>query len=195
MVLGERSDGRIDREKTCPLLLRLFCGHCSHNKIYEYSRKSFPLNELQAYTWLDATLLELSSLVKIVNPDARKRGTIFDFAIVSPDPRSPGYKMRDIGSVCSGFPSDSDKIMLKDCAFRIGDMVDVAVTPPATERTSTGGGIGNGKRRVVRRNAEPIDNTSATTTGTFQAEQPPRRVVGRDHDSYHYYHPRQRRFM
>ncbi|EUB60018.1 Histone deacetylase complex subunit SAP18 [Echinococcus granulosus] len=180
MVLGERSDGRIDREKTCPLLLRLFCGHCSHNKIYEYSRKSFPLNELQAYTWLDATLLELSSLVKIVNPDARKRGTIFDFAIVSPDPRSPGYKMRDIGS---------------DCAFRIGDMVDVAVTPPATERTSTGGGIGNGKRRVVRRNAEPIDNTSATTTGTFQAEQPPRRVVGRDHDSYHYYHPRQRRFI
>ncbi|KAL5103879.1 hypothetical protein TcWFU_003778 [Taenia crassiceps] len=103
--------------------------------------------------------------------------------------------MRDIGSVCSGFPSDSDKIMLKDCAFRIGDMVDVAVTPPATERTSTGGGIGNNKRRVVRRNAEPLANTPTTATGTFQAEQPVRRVVGRDYDSYHYYHPRQRRFM
>ncbi|VDM31630.1 unnamed protein product [Hydatigera taeniaeformis] len=147
------------------------------------------------YHRLDATLLELSSLVKIVNPDARKRGTIFDFAIVSPDPRSPGYKMRDIGSVCSGFPSDSDKIMLKDCAFRIGDMVDVAVTPPATERTPVGGGIGSNKRRVVRRNPEPLVNASATATGAFQAEQPVRRVVGRDYDSYHYYHSRQRRFM
>lgn len=74
-------------------------------------------------------------------------------------------------------------------------MVDVAVTPPATERTSTGGGIGNNKRRVVRRNAEPLATPSATATGTFQAEQPVRRVVGRDYDSYHYYHPRQRRFM
>ena len=62
---------------------------------------------------LDATLLELSSLIMTVNPEAHRKGTVFDFAIVSPDTRSPGYRMRDIGSVCSGFPSDFDKIMLK----------------------------------------------------------------------------------
>lgn len=62
---------------------------------------------------LDATLLELSSLIMTVNPEAHRRGTVFNFAIVSPDTRSPGYRMRDIGSVCSGFPSDFDKIMLK----------------------------------------------------------------------------------
>ncbi len=62
---------------------------------------------------MDATLRELSALVKQVNIDARRRGTTFDFSIVSPDPHSPGYRMRDVGSVCSGFPADSDKIMLK----------------------------------------------------------------------------------
>lgn len=42
-----------------------------------------------------------------------KTGTVFDFAIVSPDARSSGYRMRNIGSICSGIPADSDKIMLK----------------------------------------------------------------------------------
>ncbi|VDP87950.1 unnamed protein product [Echinostoma caproni] len=72
-------------------------------------------------------------MVKQVNPESRRRGTIFDFALVSPDVRSPSYRMRELGAVCSGFPSDTDRIMLKDCQFVIGDMIDVAITPPASE--------------------------------------------------------------
>ncbi|KHJ75857.1 Sin3 associated polypeptide p18 [Oesophagostomum dentatum] len=44
-------------------------------------RGGVPANELQMYTWMDCTLRELTSLIKEVNPDARRRGTTFDFAI------------------------------------------------------------------------------------------------------------------
>ncbi|CAL8069105.1 unnamed protein product [Calicophoron daubneyi] len=125
-------DGSVNREKTCPLLLRMFYSSLRHNNAMEYSRGRTPNNELQVYTWLDATLRELASLVKQVNPEARKRGTVFDFALVSPDYRSPVYRMRELGAVCAGSPSDTDRIMLKDCQFVIGDMVDVAITVPPT---------------------------------------------------------------
>lgn len=41
---------------------------------------------------MDATLKELTSLVKEVYPEARKKGTYFSFAIVYPDPRGKMYK-------------------------------------------------------------------------------------------------------
>ena len=51
------------------------------------------------YTWMDATLKELEGLVKEVNPEARRRGTYFDFALVYPDLRqNPRCQTRDVGS-------------------------------------------------------------------------------------------------
>lgn len=41
---------------------------------------------------MDATLKELTSLVKEVYPEARKKGTHFSFAIVYPEPRSKAYR-------------------------------------------------------------------------------------------------------
>ncbi|TNN05899.1 Histone deacetylase complex subunit SAP18 [Schistosoma japonicum] len=126
-------DSSVNREKTCPLLLRMFCSTKKHNNVLEYSRGRTPMNELQVYTWFDATLRELASLVKQVNPESRRKGTLFDFALVFPDHRSPVYRMRELGTVCSGSPSDTDRIMLKDVQFTIGDMIDVAITPPLTD--------------------------------------------------------------
>lgn len=42
---------------------------------------------------MDATLKELTSLVKEVYPEARKKGTHFSFAIVYPDPRGKVYRL------------------------------------------------------------------------------------------------------
>merc|ERR1719481_1465145 len=70
----------VDREKTCPLLLRVFCNQARHNNMSEYMRGSTPQNELQIYTWMDATLKELTGLIKEVNPESRRKGTYFDFA-------------------------------------------------------------------------------------------------------------------
>ncbi|ESO10956.1 hypothetical protein HELRODRAFT_72262, partial [Helobdella robusta] len=116
--------------QTCPLLLRVFCNTGRHNQLTEYSRGKTPMNELQVYTWLDATLKELTNLVKEVNKEARVKGTYFDFGIVYPDSRSPAYKFRDIGSTCSGKKGLDDNVTLASRNFQIGDYIDIAITPP-----------------------------------------------------------------
>jgi len=90
-----------------------------------------PSNELQIYTWLDATLKELTGLVKEVNPEARRRGTYFDFSLVYPDLRqSPRCQSRDIGTTVAGQRGPDDQKTLADCKFVIGDFLDIAITPP-----------------------------------------------------------------
>lgn len=79
---------------------------------------------------MDATLKELTSLVKEVNPDSRRKGTYFDFALVFPDARGPGYRMRDIGTTCSGQKGADDNKSLAACRFKIGDYLDIAISPP-----------------------------------------------------------------
>ncbi|XBI70120.1 hypothetical protein VPH35_064684 [Triticum aestivum] len=50
----------IDREKTCPLLLRVFTKVGGHHLNEEFSeRGKEPKDEVQIYTWKDATLQEL----------------------------------------------------------------------------------------------------------------------------------------
>ena len=78
-----------------------------------YCLGKVPTNELQIYTWKDATLKELTSLVREVNPDSRRKGTFFDFALIYPSPSSRGnyqrsvnqfidYQQKDIGTTVSG---------------------------------------------------------------------------------------------
>jgi len=124
------ADKTIDREKTCPLLLRVFCNIGRHASPREYQRGNTPINELQIYTWLDATLKELSSLVREVNVDARQKGTYFDFGIVYPDPRAPVYAIREIGTTCVGLRGKDDNVTLASKDFDIGDYIDIAITPP-----------------------------------------------------------------
>ena len=70
------------------------------------------------YTWMDATLKELEGLVKEVNPEARRRGTYFDFALVYPDLRqNPRCQTRDVGTTISG-----QKVSLQDKSFSIEDV-------------------------------------------------------------------------
>lgn len=120
----------IDREKTCPLLLRVFCTTGRHNLPAEYTRGNVPQNELQIYTWMDATLRELTSLVKEVNPETRRKGTYFDFAVVYPDLRAPTYRMREIGVTCSGQRGGDDNKTLAQVKFQIGNYLDISITPP-----------------------------------------------------------------
>jgi len=124
----------IDREKTCPLLLRVFTtNNGRHHRPDEFQRGNVPSSELQIYTWMDATLKELTSLVKEVYPDARKKGTHFGFAIVYPDPKARGafaYRVKDIGNTFSGKKGPDDSMTLQSQRFQIGDYLDIAITPP-----------------------------------------------------------------
>lgn len=66
---------------------------------------------------MDATLREITSLVKEVNPEARRKGTYFDFSLVFPDMRSPGYRMREIGTTCSGQRGADDSKTLAQARY------------------------------------------------------------------------------
>uniref|UniRef100_A0A8C5VPR5 18 kDa Sin3-associated polypeptide n=1 Tax=Microcebus murinus TaxID=30608 RepID=A0A8C5VPR5_MICMU len=82
-----------------------------------FSRRNVPSSKLQIYTWMDVTLKELTSLVKEVYPEARKKGTHFNVAIVFTDLKRPGYRGTD------------DSMTLKSQKFQIGDYLDIAITP------------------------------------------------------------------
>ena len=99
-----------------------------------------PSKEVQIYTWMDATLKELTALGKEVNQECRKPGSRFDFALVFPDSRANTYRMREIGSTVSGRKDPADMKTLGQARFQIGDYLDVAINIPGDDR---GGGGGN----------------------------------------------------
>ena len=86
------------------------------------------------YCRKDATLKELMSLVKEVNPDARRKGTVFEFAIVFPDARRGGFIMKEIGSTTAGHKGANDTVTLESKKFQIGDFIDVAIQSPRMAR-------------------------------------------------------------
>ena len=131
---SEKEPLKIEREKTCPLLLRVFCQLGRHHRPDEFSYNKTPSNELQIYTWKDATLKELMNLVKEVNPEARHKGTYFDFGIMYPDFQRGGYLMKDIGTTCAGQKCPDDNVSLHDIRFHIGDYLDIAIMLPPKER-------------------------------------------------------------
>jgi len=169
----EAAKVNINREETCPLLLRVFTSTGRHNDIKEYERGHTPENEVQIYTWMDATLKELTGLIKEVNPDARRRGTYFNFRIVFYDLRMGRYNHRDIGSTVAGNKGVDDECSLMDSKFTIGDYLDVSISPPSQrndrmdfgrrggDRFGGGRGMGGGAGRRFnddRRDFDRRDN-------------------------------------
>ena len=76
---------------------------------------------------MDATLGELTQLIKEVNPDSRRRGTLFSFSIVSADDSYNRYYLTDIGKTENGHRRSDDQIQLASKRFRVGDYLDVAI--------------------------------------------------------------------
>ncbi len=175
-LTGEVSkvDHSIDRLKTCPLLLRVFCNRNRHHlarfvyfsRIFrrkklsslsfrEYEQGHTPENELQIYTWMDATLGELTQLIKEVNPDARRRGTLFSFSIVSADDSYNRYYLTDIGKTENGQRRSDDQIQLANKRFRVGDYLDVAIIQKKPDQT------GNPRRDRAPQQSSEDNNTNA----------------------------------
>merc|ERR1712150_120846 len=146
------NDAKVNREKVCPFLLRVFVANSRHNYQDNYNEGKVPKYELQIYTWLDATLKELTYLIRQAKPESKLKATSFDFVRVFPalndhrrsyqDQISPlrrlDYNYRDIGKTISGIKGVEDKKTLSECKFEIGDYLDVSITPPTAtgERTT-----------------------------------------------------------
>ncbi|XP_057978531.1 histone deacetylase complex subunit SAP18 isoform X2 [Malania oleifera] len=119
----------VDREKTCPLLLRVFTKIGGHHGMEDFAvRGKEPKDEVQIYTWKDATLRELTDLVKEVAPAARRRDAKLSFAFVYPDKRGR-FVVKEVGKTYSygnGRRLDDNKA-LAELSFQIGDYLDVAI--------------------------------------------------------------------
>ncbi|XP_076951947.1 histone deacetylase complex subunit SAP18-like [Bidens hawaiensis] len=121
----------VDREKNCPLLLRVFTkqvgGH--HGPADFAVRGKEPKDEVQIYTWMDATLRELTDLVKEVAPEARRRDAMLSFAFVYPT-KNGHFTVKEIGKTLSypnaRRPDDGSKA-LGALTFEIGDYLDEAI--------------------------------------------------------------------
>ncbi|KAM9485458.1 histone deacetylase complex subunit SAP18-like [Salvelinus alpinus] len=116
--------------RTCPLLRVFTTTSGRHHRMHEFGRGNVPSSELQIYTWLNATLKELTSLVKEVYPEARKKGTCFGFAIVYIEPKRQGYRVKEIGNIVSEQKGSDDAMTLQSQRFWIGNYLDIAITPP-----------------------------------------------------------------
>lgn len=123
----------IDREKTCPLLLRVFVNEGTHHPPESYIRGKVPPNELQIYTWKDASLKELMNLIKEVHPQARAKGTMFNFALAFPD-KGGRYHFKEVGTTSVSHSGPDDKFTLDTVRLEIGDFMDVAIRPPQENR-------------------------------------------------------------
>ncbi|CAA6673756.1 unnamed protein product [Spirodela intermedia] len=120
----------VDREKTCPLLLRVFTKIGGHHAKEEFAiRGKEPKDEVQIYTWMDATLRELTDLVKEVASAARRRDAKLSFAFVYPD-KQGRFVVRPVGMTYS-YPGNGrrqdDMKTLAELGFQIGDYLDVGI--------------------------------------------------------------------
>lgn len=120
----------MDRMKVCPLLLRVFHRQGGHHRLEEFGRVSHQADEIddevRMYTWPDATLRELSDLLKEVQPAARRPNSRMGFALVYPDRRGHNV-MRVVGQVHSARQGEDDRKTLRAIKFQTGDYLSVAV--------------------------------------------------------------------
>lgn len=114
----------------------------------EYTNRRTPskTSELQIYTWLDATLSELMSLIREM-PEYRAKGTQFSFSVVFPEPSAPTYRMRPIGTTIGGKRGPDDELTLSQCRYQIGDFIDVAILPPGVDSNRLSNQLNNRNRQ------------------------------------------------
>lgn len=109
---------------TCSMFLQ--AGGLHTNEDFAVRGKE-PKDEVQIYTWKDATLRELTDLVKEVAPAARRRNAKLSFAFVYPDKRGR-FTVREVGQTFSfGNGRLDDGKILAELGFEIGDYLDVAI--------------------------------------------------------------------
>ena len=136
LIVLTKNSCRNNPSQVCPFLLRVFFCEGRHHSLAEYTNKTRPpiTEELQIYTWFDATLSELMGLIRKL-PNYRDRGTQFSYSIVFPEPSAPTYRMRHVGVTIGGKRGPDDDKTLGECRLQIGDYIDVAILPTGADIT------------------------------------------------------------
>lgn len=145
------NDFKVDRKRICPFMIKMYCRINGHHRLDEFSPPRFPIeDEIIVYTWKDATLKELSLLVREVLGDSDLPGGVkgtdpvlkFSFNLLYPDSRRSGaqFLSKSMGWSFEGGESEARILQLPDSSnktldnfkFVPGDFIDVAIyTNPA----------------------------------------------------------------
>ena len=121
----------VDREKTCPFLLRIFYKVNSFNSLNSFRGQKFP-SELNIYTWEDADLDELTKFIHLALKDTvLGEYDFYKFSRIYYD--SKGTLLRDeVGNVVVNNKSSKlnfgVKKTLKEIGSQIGDYFDINIT-------------------------------------------------------------------
>ncbi|CAG8479726.1 4946_t:CDS:2 [Diversispora eburnea] len=102
----------------------------------DYTPEHLPTeNEVQIYTWKDATLKEIANLFREVNAEANKPNARLSFKLVYLDNLRGKYVLKDLGAIHNLSPSSDHDTNLDDARFVIGDFLDVAIFHGAPPRS------------------------------------------------------------
>ena len=106
---------------------------------------------------MDATLEELTNLIIGVYPNTKVKGTQFSFAVVWPDPRTSGFRMKNIGVTTYGTKGLDDNASLLTKKFHIGDYLDVSVSVGRSHPLGREARDGRDNNRDARRGGDRSD--------------------------------------
>ena len=117
----------INREKVCPFLLRVFYRENDYNSLEDFQNLTFPTNrEFHIYTWMDATLREITMLIKEAISSGRKKDVQLIFSLIFPDSKGK-LQRKELGSINSNRKSSDDTKTLQNLRFSIGDYLDICI--------------------------------------------------------------------
>lgn len=121
-----RNIAAVDRSKTCPFLLRCFYSINRSRSVQDY-RGHLPSEEVQIYTWKDATLKEIVELLQDCLEKARHPEALFKFKLVFPDKEGNNI-MNPTGRVFNRKSTPDDNKTLESLRFQIGDYLDIEIS-------------------------------------------------------------------
>ncbi|GAA5970184.1 hypothetical protein JCM3765_006906 [Sporobolomyces pararoseus] len=155
---------RVDREKTCPSLLRVFVNPLHHHPDSAFTINQVPTQkEFQVYVWKDSTLREILLSLRDAAPQLRGNNAAkFSLKLVFWDSKMDRYASTDLALIhakdlssspsssssdhrrapSGGGGSNSPEKTLSEAKYVVGDFIDVAYILPGVPN-AVGGPVSN----------------------------------------------------
>ena len=119
----------IDRTYTCPFLIHVYWSLNSQLRFSDFNPKPPTNNELLIYTWLNATLREITQIITSCDSVIKNTRSCHKiaFSIVQYNNVKGKFDIKRIGIVRIKNTTDDDagKQTLEDLGFRIGDYLSI----------------------------------------------------------------------
>jgi len=96
------------------------------HKVSEFENKELEGKEIKIYTWMDATLRELSDLLKDLIPNVKRKECVLEFYTIYFNYYGKFMK-RNIGTIHAMEKGKDDFETLNSLNFHIGDLIDVCI--------------------------------------------------------------------